>query len=184
MSFLQALAQHLQALKGYKIMATILQNSLNAPLPLAVNNGGTGVSTPTPASITYVTVGSDVNPMVAFTGYSNLSLASQPIAYTLPTNPNVGDWYMVFGQGVLLGFPTTPAYSITTSNGAIIYTPAGEEPYLYQWSTISPLVPGTPHNLDNSIANITLVCTDTEDGFPIFQVLFTNGLPFMGSNNL
>lgn len=171
-----------------------IQNSINAPLPLAVNQGGTGNSaelannqvwlgngTNTPSittlagsgnvslvntsgmltingigspSITFIQIGSNINPMVAFTGYISTSVS--PLTFTLPVSPNFGDIFIV--QALYAG--------LTIQSGSM-----------------GPTINyngGSFHTLSTSVSGacITLTCSTSIGSF---GVLNTNGIAFTGS---
>ncbi len=98
-------------------MAT-LQNSINAPTPIATNKGGTGIIIPGFASLAYVV--NDSNPnvdMEPFIGYINYGTIAGTITnYNLPSSANVGDLFAVQGTATNYSFTVT-AGQITWYNG-------------------------------------------------------------------
>jgi len=134
------------------------QNSINAPLPLAVDKGGTGIATKGPGSFTWQPIGVCAG-LVPFVGYI-LQSGSSEIFSIAGDDPStqIGDTYKIFSN--------SPGFSVQIiGDGVIMWHQA---PYT------GDIISTTDQN-----AAITIVCKNNVIGSNQFFVESTNGATFI-----
>lgn len=172
------------------------QNSINAPLPLAVSQGGTGNSTAltngqlwtghtgNPPSISTLTGGSGIN-IDNTTTPGNIIIKStqaMTVINIFDTSNHVlnpFNVYVAHNTGVSFTLPSSPTigdyYYVTTTNvsgGFTISIPSGDFLYYQNNSTF-----GTSITTSAVSASISIMYVNTNQ----FKVLSTDGSTFTGS---